>query len=142
MKQKFIRGVFLWLLVFGLVLGGNGTSLFAEGGTLDGKNFIGEVGEKGQQSGMKDEFIFKEGRFRSTACDPYGFGDAAYTTTAEGETAMFEAETNSPTDGTMKWRGIVKGDRVEGTSMWYRPGKDVVEHWFKGELKTNTAATQ
>jgi hypothetical protein len=42
---------------------------------LDGRNFDGIVLECGRTSGDADTLIFKDGRFRSTACDQYGYGD-------------------------------------------------------------------
>ena len=47
-------------------------------GSLDGKTFVGEVGEKGKKE-EKDTLHFADGRFRSAACDAYGFADAPYT---------------------------------------------------------------
>ena len=63
--------------------------------TLDGRNFDGIVLECGKTSGDADTLIFKGGRFRSTACDRYGYGDGAYTATRSGEEIVFEAETES-----------------------------------------------
>ena len=53
--------------------------------TLDGRNFIGIVLECGKTEGDADTIIFKDGRFRSTACDRYEYGDGPYTTTAAGD---------------------------------------------------------
>ena len=104
-------------------------------GALDGKTFAGEIGKQGQTTGDKDNLIFKDGKFRSTACDAYGFGDAAYTTTTSGDTTTFEVATMSPTDGKMAWRGTVKGDMLEGTATWVREGKEPEERWVKGSIK-------
>ena len=49
----------------------------AGAGALDGKMFAGEYGKTGKKAEGRDELIFKDGRFRSTACDPYKFSDAA-----------------------------------------------------------------
>src|SRR5208337_1395611 len=66
---------------------------------LDGKVFVGQIGKKGAKSGDKDELIFKDGNFRSTACEKYGFGPAPYIAkTGEGETT-FETEIMSPKEG-------------------------------------------
>ena len=48
---------------------------------LDGRNFDGIVLRCGETSGDADTLSFKDGRFRSTACDRYGYGDGAYTAT-------------------------------------------------------------
>ena len=104
-------------------------------GSLDGQTFLGEVGKKGQAKGDKDTFIFREGKFRSTACDPYGFKEVAYQTASAGNSTTFQATAVSPTDGQMFWKGTVKGNAVEGTTTWLKPGKQPVENWFKGKLK-------
>ena len=104
-------------------------------GVLDGKIFDGEVGDKGKKKGDKDQFVFKDGTFRSTACDAYGFTATPYTTTAQGNAVMFEATAMSPTDGQMAWKGTVQGDAVEGTSVWTKSGQAPKDYWFKGTLK-------
>ena len=104
-------------------------------GVLDGKTFAGEIGAKGKAAGDKDEFIFKEGTFRSAACDPYHFAAADYTTARSGDATAFMAKASSPTDGTMEWNGTIQGNQIEGTATWIREGKQPLEHWFKGELQ-------
>lgn len=49
-------------------------------GTLDGKRFDGVFMERGKTSGDADTLTFRDGRFRSSACDKYGYSDAAYKT--------------------------------------------------------------
>ncbi len=102
---------------------------------LDGKAFVGELGKEGKMTGDKDDFVFKNGKFRSTACDQYGFGDGVYSTTAKGDMISFESKTESPTDGKMEWKGTVKGEAIEGTAKWSPPGKSAEQYWFKGTLK-------
>ena len=72
-------------------------------GELDGKTFAGSMGKAGKSKGDPDTFTFTAGRFRSTACDRYGFGDAPYTARQEGAKTTFESETKSEKQGTMKW---------------------------------------
>ena len=38
-------------------------------------------------------------------------------------------------EGQMMWKGSLKGDQLEGTATWVKPGKPIVEHWFKGQMK-------
>ena len=106
---------------------------------LDGKTFFVEIAKKVQKTGDRDQLIFKDGKFRSTACDPYGFGEGAYKVSHGAMIPVFKAEfdaqTTSPTDGKMTWNGKVEGDRIEGTSVWEKPGQAPVENWFKGTLK-------
>ncbi len=98
-------------------------------GTLDGKNFDGIVLERGKTSGDADTLIFKDGRFRSTACDQYDYGDGPYTATPSGESVAFEAETESPKYGKLLWKGVVRGPRLDGTMTMVRDGRVMGEKW-------------
>jgi hypothetical protein len=102
---------------------------------LDGKKFSGTLGEKGKTKGDKDDYVFKDGTFRSTACDIYGFSAAVYTAKAEGDAIAFESTTQSIKEGEMAWKGTVKGDAVTGTVVWKKVGKAAKDYWFKGTLK-------
>lgn len=115
--------------------------VFAGQGSLDGKTFVVETGEKGKSGGDKDTLSFRDGNFHSVGCDQYGFGDGAYTSTMNGDAIQFEAVTTSPTKGKMTWKGTVKGDKIEvsyvwvDASHWYKPNPKPLEKWGKGELK-------
>ena len=105
---------------------------------LDGKTFVAQSGEKGKQASKKDTFVFRDGRFLSETCTPYGFGDAPYQATVDGATVRFHAETHSPTHGKMVWDGIVKDNAIEATSIWTRERwywKIKKEYWFKGQIR-------
>ena len=52
-------------------------------GALDGKRFDGVFMERGKTSGDADTLTFRDGRFRSSACDKYGYSDAAYKTSTQ-----------------------------------------------------------
>jgi hypothetical protein len=132
--RKNLSGLWLLLVALALVVGGVGM-VHGQAGILDGKNFMGEFGKKGKIADAKDEIIFKDGKFRSTACDPYGFGDAPYTTKVDGETVAFEAETMSPKNGKIRWMGTVMGDQIEATFIWIASGQAPEESWLKGKLK-------
>ena len=112
-----------------------------QSGLLDGKTFVGEFGKKWEKAEGKDEMIFQDGKFRSIACDRYGFGDGLYTANAEGDIITFETEVESAREGKIKWMGKVKGDTIEvnytwyKAPKWYRFSKEPVEYWFKGRLK-------
>ena len=97
---------------------------------LDGRNFDGIVLECGKTSGDADTLIFKDGRFRSTACDQYGYGDGPYSATRSGETVVFEAETESPKYGKLLWKGVVRGPRLDGTMTMVRDGLAAGEKWI------------
>ena len=108
----------------------------AHAGTLDGRSFQGVFLERGKTSGDADTLIFKDGRFRSTACDKYGYSDAAYKTSAEGDTLRFEAETESKKYGKLLWNGTVRGGKLDASVMMMQPGKSAIENWVvAGEKK-------
>jgi hypothetical protein len=96
---------------------------------LDGCTFDGIVLECGKTSGDADSLIFQNGRFRSTACDRYEYGDGPYTTVATGDTVSFSAETESPKYGKLRWQGVVRGRRLDGTLTMLRDGKVLGEKW-------------
>jgi len=105
---------------------------------LDGKTFIGPTGEKGKKVHHEDVLRFGDGRFTSSECFQYGFKGGPYTTTIEGDTIYFQAETISPTHGKMVWQGTLKGDTLEVTYTWTKERwfwTTFREYWFKGTLK-------
>jgi hypothetical protein len=62
--------------------------------------------------GDAETLTFANGRFRSTACDAYGYGDGAYRwQVCDGEIS-FEVETESPQYGLLRWQGVVRGPRL------------------------------
>src|SRR5258707_6982171 len=62
---------------------------FAESTALDGRKFEGVFIQRGKTSGDADTIVFKDERFRSLACDQYGYSDAAYRTAAMSDTTRF-----------------------------------------------------
>ena len=96
---------------------------------LDGRNFDGVVLERGKTSGDADTLIFSDGRFRSTACDKYGYADGPYTASVSGDAIAFEAETESPKYGKLLWKGVVRGHKLDGTLTMVRDGKPEGEKW-------------
>ena len=105
---------------------------------LDGKTFVAQSGEKGKQASNKDTIVFRDGRFLSEGCSPFGFKDAPYQATVDGAAIRFHTETHSPTHGTMVWDGTVKDNAIEATSDWTRERwywKIKKEYWFKGQMR-------
>ncbi len=98
---------------------------------LAGASFAGEMGAKGQAATEKDTLTFTDGRFHSTGCDPWGFGDAAYEVVKGPDGVSFSAETVSAKEGRMAWHGVLKGNQLEGTALWTKPGQAPAEYWFK-----------
>ena len=107
-------------------------------GLLDGKTFVAQSGEKGKQASNKDTIVFRDGRFLSEGCSPFGFKDAPYQATVDGAMTRFHTETHSPTHGTMVWVGTVKGNTIEATNVWTRERwywKIKKEYWYRGQRK-------
>jgi hypothetical protein len=121
-------------LILGLTLLAIHAAAFA--GPLDGRRFDGVFLERGKTSGDADTLIFKDGRFRSTACDRYGYSDAPYRATVQGEAVVFETETESPRYGKLVWKGVVRDGKLDATAVAVRSGKSPVENWIvAGEKK-------
>jgi hypothetical protein len=98
--------------------------------TLDGRSFHGIVLEAGKTSGDADTLVFANGRFQSAACDQYEYGDGPYTAHRQGDSILFEAETQSPRYGRLRWHGTVTGRRLDGTLTMLRDGAAVGEKWI------------
>ena len=117
------------LFVLPLRMAGTAEAGQASRAVLDGRNFGGVVLKCGETSGDADTLTFKDGRFRSSACDPYGYGDGPYTATRSGEAIAFEAETESAQYGKLLWKGVVRGPRLDGTMTMVRDGQATGEKW-------------
>ena len=102
---------------------------FAESNDLDGRKFEGVFIQRGKTSGDADTLVFKDGRFRSLACDQYGYSDAPYKVTSAGDSMRFETETQSPKYGKLLWNGTVRNGKLDATVMMVRDGKAPVENW-------------
>ena len=103
---------------------------------LDGRSFEGVVLERGKTSGDADTLIFERGRFRSSACYRYGYGDGSYRIRAAGDGLAFEAETESAKYGQLRWSGTVRGEKLDGTLTMIRDGQPAGEKWVvAGEVK-------
>ena len=102
---------------------------------LDGKRFLGIVLVRGQTSGDADTLIFEGGRFRSSACDQYGYGDGAYSASDDSGAISFQAVTESAKYGQLRWSGVVRGPRMDATLTMVRDGVDAGEKWvLAGEM--------
>jgi len=96
---------------------------------LDGRRFDGVVLERGKTAGDADTLLFDSGRFRSTGCDRYGYGDGPYTATNSPDGVAFEAQTESAQYGKLLWHGVVRGPRLDATLTMLRDGRAVGEKW-------------
>lgn len=102
---------------------------------LEGKTFVGEIAKKGETQADPDTFTFKDGTFHSSGCDAYGFKPSPYKVEKTGDAWSFTAECTSPKEGSMSWKGSVKGSAFSGTAVWTKPGQAPIEYTF------NAAAT-
>jgi hypothetical protein len=102
---------------------------FAQTNALDGRSFEGVFIERGKTSGDRDTLVFKDGRFRSIACDRYGYSDAPYKTAALGDSTRFEAQTESAKYGKLLWTGVIRAGKLDATATMVRDGKSNIENW-------------
>jgi hypothetical protein len=102
---------------------------------LDGHTYAIKYQEKRGASASADTLLFRNGRFRSTACDSHGFSDASYTANGAKE---FSAQTESAKEGRIEWRGTVRGDAVQGSFVWTKAGKPPVTYTFSGSAVAAT----
>ena len=109
-------------------------------GALDGRRFDTQAGMTGKPAHIaKDILSFTDGKFHSSDCDQYGYDRGAYRASSDGGAMTFEVETRSEQYGRNVWKGVVRGDTVEGTMVFYRkptffrPNPEPLEHWFKGK---------
>ena len=123
-----------WIVIVAAVgLIGMAQPAWAAAEALDGKTFSGQIGPQGKSEGKEDSFVFQDGAFESTLCTTFGYGTGAYTTELAGKALEFTAETADQKGGTMKWKGVVKGDIIEGTAVATENGQ-TSESWFRGTL--------
>jgi hypothetical protein len=103
-------------------------------GVLDGKSFACEMSDGAGET--TDEVIeFHGGRFHSQGCDEHGFASGSYAATATQGTTVFSSVTTSATEGRIDWRGMVRGDAVEGSAIWSKPGQSPINYTFKGNAR-------
>ena len=131
--SKATRGTVISFAAALLIL--SAASSGAEKMALDGATFVGTMTEKGKTKADQDQLVFKDGKFRSTACDVYGFPETPYTSTVGDGTTRFEATATSPKEGTMTWKGNVKGNVIEGTAVWIKKGQADMHYTFEGKRK-------
>ena len=101
----------------------------ADTGALDGRSYEGVFIQRGKTSGDADTLLFKDGRFRSSACDRYGYSDAPYKAATAGDMTRFEAETQSAKYGKLHWSGTVRAGKLDATATMVREGKSDIENW-------------
>jgi hypothetical protein len=93
-------------------------ALRAAASGLDGKTFHGEIVDDKGVVRSKDVVTFKDGNFHSVTCARFGFAEAPYWTRVEGDAVHFLAESTHPDNGTMQYKGTVRGDEAEWSAVW------------------------
>lgn len=86
-----------------------------------------EGATKGEKE-FDDTLTLKKGKFKSSACEPYGFGSTPYT--VEGSSWMTDQE--SKNEGKSHWHGEVSGDAMSGKMTWTKPDGTVLNYAFQG----------
>ena len=116
------------------------SSLALAQSALDGRRFDTQAGFTGKPGHIpKDILSFEGGLFHSSDCDQYGYGKGRYQAVQQSDGTAFEVETLSAEYGRNVWKGIVKGDAIEGTMVfyrkpsWWRSNPEPLEHWFRGK---------
>jgi hypothetical protein len=134
MKQwdRRVVGCVLAALLFAAALGACRPAE-AGRGLLDGRTFVGEIGERGRSEGQPERISFRRGQLHSHACEAFGFEEGGYTAHQSGEEVSFAAETSSPEEGRIEWRGTIRGDVLEGTFTWHKEGKRPLEYWVRAQ---------
>jgi len=102
---------------------------------VDGKTYTGTLTKQGETQGDPDDFVFKDGKFISTACAGFGFKPASYTTQQEGKRLVFTATSETDNGVHMQWKGTIVDDHLEATAQWQRPDQPTVEFHAKASVK-------
>ena len=111
------------------------TASFAAKPSLDGKTYHGTIKMGAEAKADPDEFIFKEGTFRSTACDQYGYTSAPYEVKPEGTKSTFTAVTKNKQGAQIQWNGTIAGDKIDGVAKMTTPSGEITNGTFQGTLR-------
>jgi len=101
-------------------------------GALDGRRFEVQVTEVGKSASEKETLEFHGGRFHSVECDEHAFASGAYAATKNGDVMTFRSTTESATEGRIDWRGMVRGDSIEGAFTWTKKDQKPTDYSFRG----------
>lgn len=84
----------------------------------------------------KDTLIFKDGCLTSARWADQGFAPSGYDATREEDrSATWGAALHQEGQGTLRWQGTARGDRMEGTMQWTASDGRVRRYRFKGTRK-------
>lgn len=79
-----------------------------------------------------EKLVFTGDTFEGVDCRKYGFGSAPCAFKKENDGTTFESTTHSTTEDQMIWKGIVKGNVIEGSVVWKKEGQADIAYSFKG----------
>jgi hypothetical protein len=111
------------------------TAAAALAAQLDGKTFAGEVKRSPKEKGDPDTFIFKDGTFRSTSCDQYGFKEGKYSAEPSKSKTKFSATTENDKGAKIVWNGSVSGQKVSGVATLTEADGSTSTMTFSGKAK-------
>lgn len=81
----------------------------------------------------RDTLIFKDGCLTSARWADRGFAPSGYDATREEDrSAVWGAALHREGQGTLRWQGTARGDRMEGTMQWTASDGRVRRYRFKG----------
>jgi hypothetical protein len=121
------------VLVLALVLGSAGPAFAAKAKPGEQGNWKVKVtpdaasAAKGEKE-FDDTLVLSKGKFRSTACEPFGFGESPYR--LEGNNWLTDGL--SKKEGKNHWHGEIAGDSVTGQMTWTKPDGSVMNYTFTG----------
>lgn len=82
-----------------------------------------------------DVMSFEDGRFRSSECASYGFAESPYGAAPAQEGEAWSATLFNADGERTDWKGVQKGDRMEGTFIWSTPDGQRREYKFRAKKR-------
>jgi hypothetical protein len=124
------------LLLFAVLIAAAGSSAMAATGPLDGKTFSGKVLMEGDKNPDADQLIFKDGTFRSTSCDEFGYPAATYSAESASDGMHFKATAKNEKGATMTWNGVISGDKAKASAQMVANDGSKTNFNFEGSAST------
>lgn len=99
----------------------------------DGKKYKIELIRQGSdEAALVQTLIFDNGLLQTPDFNTLGFKEAAAYMKQTADYYTWVSTVNSTQQGAMGWQGTIKGDKIEGTCVWRKPGAQPVQYNFKG----------